>query len=124
MEKLGKEVNTSEGEIVYYNNGAILEFIEKYEDIELKFKMTILENKIITLRNGQSMIFDKNNKNNTTLNTPYGMLNMTITTQKIEVIKKENEIEEIHLFYNIELENSMKYDNKVNVYIKPITIKN
>lgn len=39
------------GEITYHNNGTVLEFIEKYEEQELKFKMTILEEKIITKRN-------------------------------------------------------------------------
>lgn len=112
------ENNKCEGQITYHNKGAILEFTEKYEDQELKFKMTILNNKIITVRNNQNMIFDLQNKNNTTLNTPYGILNMTITTKKIEVIREENKIKEIHLGYDIELENGMQYYNIVDINIK------
>ena len=113
-----KETNKSNGEITYHQKGAVLQFTEKYEDQELNFKMTILEDKIITLRNGQNMTFDKKTPNHTTLNTPYGILNMTITTNEINVIKHEEKIKEIHLFYHIELENSMEYDNKVDIYLK------
>lgn len=111
------EKNICDGEIVYHNKGAILEFTEKYEEQELKFKITILEDKVITSRNGQAMIFDLQNKNNTTLNTPYGVLNMTITTKKINIEKVENLIKKIHLEYKIELENSMDYDNIVEINI-------
>ena len=117
-QKHEKETNKSSDEITYYPNGAVLQFTEKYEDQELVFKMTILEDKIITLRNGQNMTFDKKIPSHTTLNTPYGILNMTITTKEIEVVKYKEEIKEIHLFYHIELENSMEYDNKVDIYIK------
>lgn len=112
------ETNKCQGEIEYHNKGAILKFTEKYEDQELKFKMTILENKIITDRNGQAMIFDLQNKNNTTLNTPYGVLSMVITTKVIDITKEENNIKRIYLEYNIELENSMKYDNIVEINLK------
>lgn len=112
------ESNKCEGVIVYHNKGAVLEFTEKYEDQELKFKMTILENKIITLRNNQKMIFDLQNKNKTTLNTPYGEFNMTIITKKIDIVKIENEIKQIHLGYDIELENGVKYYNIVDIIIK------
>lgn len=114
------ESNKCEGQITYHNKGAILEFTEKYEDQELKFKMTILENKIITLRNNQNMIFDLKNKNNTTLNTPYGILNMTITTKKMDIIREGSNIREIHLGYDIELENGIKYYNIVDINVKEI----
>lgn len=109
------EKNKCLGEITYHNKGAILEFTEKYEDQELKFKMTILENKVITSRNNQPMIFDLQNKNNTTLNTQYGVLNMVITTKVVDITKEEDLIKKIHLEYEIELENSMKYDNVVEI---------
>lgn len=111
------EKSKSEGEITYKEKGALLEFTEKYEELnqELHFKMSILENKIITYRNNQTMIFDLQNKNNTTLETPLGTMNMDITTNKINIEKQEDKIKNIHLEYKIELENGMKYDNEVNI---------
>lgn len=111
------EKNKCIGEITYYNKGAILQFTEKYENQELKFKMTILHDKIITIRNNQSMIFDIKNKHNTTLNTPYGVLSMKITTKILNVIQQTNKIKEIHLGYEIELENGIQYYNKVDIAI-------
>lgn len=105
------------GEITYHNNGTVLEFIEKYEKQELKFKMTILEEKIITKRNGQDMIFDLKNKNRSILTTPYGEINLVITTKKIQISKSNNEIKQIYLEYEIELENGEKYDNIVEINI-------
>jgi len=112
------EQNNCEGEINYYNNGTILEFTEKHEELELKFKMTILKDKIITERNGQNMTFDLENKCNTKLNTPYGMLGMDITTKKIDVIKENDKIKEIHLGYDIELDNKMQYYNMVDILVE------
>lgn len=113
------EINKCVGEITHYEKGTILEFTEKHEEqnIELKFKMTILENKVITERNGQTMIFDLKSKNNTTLSTPYGELNMIITTNKIEIAKNGDFIEKIRLEYEIKLENSMDYDNIVEIIL-------
>lgn len=105
------------GEMTYHNNGTVLEFTEKYEEQELKFKMTILEEKIITKRNGQDMIFDLKNKNRSILTTPYGEINLVITTKKIQISKSNNEIKQIYLEYEIELENGEKYDNIVEIDI-------
>lgn len=116
------EKNTCIGEVTYCNKGTVLEFTELHEeqDIELKFKMTILENKVITKRNGQPMIFDLKNKTKAMLNTPYGELNMNITTNKIYIVKEENNIKKIYLEYEIELENSINYDNIVEINISKI----
>ncbi len=113
------EVNKCEGEITYHQKGAILEFTEihKEQNLELKFKMTILENKVITDRNGQPMVFDLQNKTNTTLSTPYGELSMTITTNKIDITKEQENIKKIRLEYEIQLENSMDYNNIVEIKI-------
>lgn len=114
------EKNKSVGEITYKENGTLLEFTEKYEELnqELHFRMSILENKIITYRNNQTMIFDLENKNNTTLETPLGSMNMDITTNKINIEKQENEIKRIYLEYEIELENGMKYNNEVEIKLE------
>lgn len=113
------EMNKCVGKITYYEKGTILEFTEKHEeqDMELKFKMTILENKVITQRNGQPMIFDLQNKTNSTLNTPYGELNMIITTNKMEIVKNGDFIEKIRLEYEIQLENSIEYNSIVEIIL-------
>ncbi|MCI8352284.1 MAG: DUF1934 domain-containing protein [Clostridia bacterium] len=105
------------GEITYHNNGTVLEFTEKYEEQELKFKMTILEEKIITKRNGQDMIFDLKNKNKSVLATPYGEIKLIVSTKKIDILKSNNEIKQIYLEYEIELENGERYDNVVQISI-------
>lgn len=109
------ETHKSLGEINYHNNGTILEFTEKYEEQELKFKMTILEEKVITARNGQAMIFDLKNKSHSILATPYGNINLEVTTKKIEISKCDNIIEKIYLEYEIELENGEEYSNVVEI---------
>lgn len=116
------EKNTCTGEITYCEKGTVLEFTELHEEqnIQLKFKIAILENKVIVKRNGQPMVFDLKNKTNSTLNTPYGELNLTITTNKIYIVKEENDIKKIYLEYEIELENSINYDNIVEITISKI----
>lgn len=116
-DKIDTEKNICIGEINYYDKGAILEFVEKHEEQQLKFKMTILEDKIITDRNNQKMIFDLKNKNHTQLTTPYGDMQMDITTKKIEIKNDYKNIKEINLEYEIELENKVKYMNKVEIKI-------
>ena len=112
------EKNKCTGEITYYNKGAILEFTEKHEEQELKFKMSILENKIITYRNNQSLIFDLEHKSKSALTTPYGEIKINLTTKKIKIVKSQEQIKEINLEYEIELENGMKYDNLVDIVVK------
>lgn len=105
------------GEITYYNKGAILEFVEKHEEQQLKFKMNILKDKIITNRNNQNLVFDLKIKSRSILETPFGKINMNVTTKKIDIIKLKEEIKEIHLEYVIELENGIKYNNFVDVLL-------
>ena len=115
------EKNKCIGEIRYHNKGAILEFVEKNEEQELNFKMTILEDKIITNRNNQNLVFDLKNKSKSILETPFGKINMNVTTKKINVVKLKEEIKEIHLEYVIELENGIKYNNLVDVLLSKVT---
>lgn len=105
------------GKITYHNNGTVLEFTEKYEQQELEFKMTILEEKIITKRNGQDMIFDLKNKSKSKVVTPYGEINLEVNTKKIQISKQANEIKQIYLEYEIQLENGERYDNVVEINI-------
>lgn len=112
------ESNKCQGEITYHNNGTVLEFTEKYEEQELKFKMTILEGKVITYRNGQAMIFDKSKITKSALTTQYGNIDMNIKTNNIDIQKEDNNIRSILLEYDIEIENQMEYKNRVEIFIK------
>lgn len=112
------ESNKAIGEITYHNNGTVLEFTEKYEEQELKFKMTILEGKVITYRNGQPMIFELGKITKSTIDTQYGNINMNVKTNNIEIQEDDDQIKSIILEYDIQIENQMKYKNKVEILIK------
>lgn len=111
------EKNELIGEITYKEKGALLEFTEKYEELkqELHFKISILEDKIIIYRNEQPMILDLKNTTNAMLETPLGSMNMNVTAKNIDIEKQKDEIKNIHLEYEIELENKMKYDNEIKI---------
>ena len=111
------ESNICLGEITYHNNGTVLEFTEKNEEQELKFKMTILKGKIITYRNGQPMIFELGKTTKSALTTQYGNIEMNIKTNNIDIQKENNKIKSILLEYDIEIENQMEYKNRVEILI-------
>lgn len=115
--RIEEENNNTTGNIEYLNNGIILEFIEKYDKEELKFKVNILKDKIVIRRNEQNMILDLNNKTKALLETPYGVINLLVTTKGIEIIKDKENLKKLHLKYQIELEDGMKYDNVVDILI-------
>lgn len=112
------ETNKCVGEITYHNNGTVLEFTEKNEEQELKFKMSILKEKIITYRNGQVMIFELGKITKSSISTQYGNINMNIKTNNIEIQEDDDQIKSIILEYDIQIENQMKYKNKVEILIK------
>lgn len=112
------ETNKCLGEITYHNNGTVLEFTEKNEEQELKFKMSILKEKIITYRNGQVMIFELGKITKSSISTQYGNINMNIKTNNIEIQEDDDQIKSIILEYDIQIENQMKYKNKVEILIK------
>ena len=111
------ETNKCVGEIAYHNNGTVLEFTEKYEEQELKFKMTILKEKIITYRNGQPMIFELGKTTKSSIATQYGSIDMNIKTNNIDIQKEDDKIKSILLEYDIEIENQMEYKNRVEIII-------
>lgn len=112
------EENICNGKIEYLEKGTILKFTEKFEEQELKFKMTILENKIIIDRQNQTMTLDYNIDDNCVLETPYGSMNMTVQTQEMQIEKHNELIQNIILKYKITLENGMKYDNIVTIKLE------
>lgn len=111
------ETNKCLGEITYHNNGTVLEFTEKNKEQELKFKMTILKEKIITYRNGQPMIFELGQTTKSSIATQYGNINMNVKTNNIDIQKEDNKIKSILLEYDIEIENQMEYKNRVEILI-------
>lgn len=111
------ETNKCLGEITYHNNGIVLEFTEKNQEQELKFKMTILEEKIITYRNGQPMIFELGKITKSSIATQYGNIDMNVKTNNINIKKENNEIKSILLEYDIQLENQIEYKNRVEIDI-------
>lgn len=112
------EEHISDGEIQYLKNGAMLKFTEKFDQQEINFKMTILDNKIIIDRQGQAMTLDYEIDDNCQIDTPYGSMNMTVHTQEIKIEKKEELINVILLKYHITLENKVEYDNVVTIYLE------
>lgn len=113
-----QEEHQCEGTITYLKNGVILEFVEKIEQQELHFKMTLLKEKIIIERQGQTMTLDYQKDDNCEVATPYGNMNMTVHTTKMQIIKHEETIQQILLEYDICLENGMKYANRVTIELE------
>lgn len=109
--------NSCEGEITYLQKGEILEFIEKQQEHEMHFKMTVLPNKVISVREGQQMIFDLEKEDHVKYETPYGILYMKIHTQEIIQKRKENRLQQVILRYTMTLENGECYDNEVTFLI-------
>lgn len=112
------EEHECDGEIEYLKNGAILTFVEKFEQQELNFKMTILDNKMIIDRQNETMTLDYERDDNCKIDTPYGRINMTVHTEEMTIKKQCESIEKILLRYLITLENNMQYENIVTINIK------
>lgn len=113
-----QEEHQCEGKIEYLKNGTILEFVEKIEQQELHFKMTILKEKIMIDRQNQTMTLDKKKDDNCEIATPYGNMKMTVHTTNMQITKQEETIQQILLEYDICLENGMKYGNRVTIEIQ------
>lgn len=113
-----QEEHQCKGKITHLKNGTILEFIEKIEQQELHFKMTLLKEKIRIDRQGQTMTLDYQRDDNCEVATPYGNMNMTVHTTNMQIIKQEERIQKILLEYDITLENGMKYANRVTIQLE------
>lgn len=112
--------NECEGELSYFEKGEVLEFIEKQKEMDLHFKLTVLPNKIISIREGQQMIFDTTQKDHMQYETPFGVLHMVMETQEIEVKREENKIQQIKLKYITTIEQTDSYENEVCFIIEEI----
>lgn len=107
------EVNYCKGEATYLEKEEILEFTEKQEQEEIQFKLVITEDKIISVRNGQQMIFDLENEDHIKYETPQGSIPMSVNTQQIQVTRENNVITQIRLLYTITMQEQQSYSNEV-----------
>ncbi len=104
------------GTIQNYEKGTILSWEIPNESSH--FQMTILSNKILLKKQNQNMIFELGKINRSSLQTPYGNLTMNITTNQIEIVKEKEMIRKIKLIYDIQIEDTMKYQNKIEIELK------
>lgn len=81
------------------------------------YQMTILENKILLKKPNQAMIFEKDKKTKSELQTPYGVLSMNLTTTHMEIIGQNEQIQKIVLHYEIELDGTKPYQNQIEINI-------
>lgn len=82
-----------------------------------EFKMTILENKILLKTNNQIRTFELGRTTSSILQTEYGNMNMNITTHQIQIIKEKQELKEVNMEYDIEIQDTIKYINKIKIKI-------
>lgn len=102
------------GTIQKFEKGTILEFGNE----EHIFKMTLLNEKILLDRNNQKMIFQIGKTTKSLLETEYGTIDIEIITKKIEIKENEDTIEQLILEYEIKLQDTIQYLNKVEMIIK------
>ena len=103
------------GTFEIHEKGSVLSWKVKEEKQE--FKMTILENKIVLKTNNETRIFEQGKETKTIMQTQYGNMDMNITTHQIQIIKEKEEIKEINMEYDIEIQDSIKYPNKIEITI-------
>ena len=104
------------GTIKDYDKGTILSWDVPAES--LHFQMTVLENKILLKNQNQDMIFELGRTTKSVIHTQYGNLKINIITKHIDVIKEKELIKRIDLVYDIQIEDTMKYENKIEISIK------
>ncbi|MCI8482322.1 MAG: DUF1934 domain-containing protein [Clostridia bacterium] len=108
-------IQKGKGTIKQYKKGVVI-FGEMAEGNS--FQMTILEDKILLKKQNQTMIFKIGSTTKSIQQTPYGNLNMKITTKQIKVTKQQDTLYQILLCYNIQLENTEPYENKIEITLK------
>lgn len=111
--KIDEQLIQCGGEMNYLAKGTII----KFKDAEIEYQMTILKDKILIYRNHQKMIFEWGKKTKSSIQTAYGIINMQIDTQKIHVLKEDENITKVLLEYEINLEGQIQYQNKIEIKI-------
>ncbi len=108
-----KQIVKTKGEIKNLEKGTIIEFVDK----KIKYKIIILQEKIILNKNKEQMIFETNKTTKSNIKTQYGDINIIIYTKNIEIKKENGKIVDILLNYQIKLEEQISYKNKVEIKI-------
>lgn len=103
------------GTFEIHEKGSVLSW--KIKEEKQEYKMTILENKILLKTNNQTRIFELGRTTSSILQTEYGNMNMNITTHQIEITKQKEQISKIKLEYDIEIQETMKYLNIIEIKI-------
>ena len=104
-----KQMVKTKGEIKTLEKGTIIEFVDK----KIKYKIIILQEKIILNKNNEQMIFEIDKTTKSNIKTQYGDINIIIYTKNIEIKKENGKIIDILLNYQIKLEEQISYQNKV-----------
>ena len=112
-----KHVIEQKGKVTFeiHEKGSVLTWNVAEEKQE--FKMTILENKIVLKTNNETRIFEQGKETKTIMQTQYGNMDMNITTHQIQIIKEKEEIKEINMEYDIEIQYTIEYENKIKINI-------
>lgn len=108
-----KQIVKTKGEIKTLEKGTIIEFVDK----KIKYKIIILQEKIILNKNNEQMIFEIDKTTKSNIKTQYGDINIIIYTKNIEIKKENGKIVDILLNYQIKLEEQISYQNKVEIKI-------
>lgn len=103
------------GTFEIHEKGSVLSWNVIQEKQE--YKMTILENKIIVKANNETRIFELEKATKSILQTEYGNIDINITTHKIEIIKEKEQLKEINMEYDIQIQDTIKYPNKIKITI-------
>ncbi len=108
-----KQIVKTKGEIKTLEKGTIIEFVDK----KIKYKIIILQEKIILNKNNEQMIFEIDKTTKSNIKTQYGDINIIIYTKNIKIKKENGKIVDILLNYQIKLEEQISYKNKVEIKI-------
>ncbi len=104
------------GSIEEYEKGSILSWSIPEEP--LQYQMTILENKILIKNQNQKMIFELGKTTKGELQAGYGKLSISITTNHMEIKKENTHIKNIFLDYEISIQETTNYENKIEITIQ------
>lgn len=105
------------GKMTRYSKGTKIEVV-KPDDTNIKYRITILKNKILLNNQNQNMVFELGKRTKSTIQTQYGNLNMSITTKHMEVLEENEIIKKVHLVYEISIQETNTYQNEIEIIIK------
>lgn len=104
------------GSIKRYEKG--IKIIWNSSNESTNFEMIIVQDKILLKKPNQTMVFELGKTTTSVLQMPYGSIHMYITTNYLEIVKQNEMIDKIILEYEIKLENTIPYQNQIEMIIK------